>query len=452
MPISERGVISVNEFGPKRPAKGEQGGVTVPFQRSWRTIGECLCGLILAVTMSGCAFGPKALEKTHGRYQESVLLVEEEQLLRNIVHLRYNEPQRTLNVSSIAAQYELAGGAEARPFFIAPNPINSIFKTFTNILPDLNLSGANRPTITLVPSNDGDPVKRTLTPITPETIALLTETSWPASVILRLWVERVNGVPNAVTASGPSRGILSEHRRFQRIAELIQSMQDNELGGLRTEIREVELGGAIPADKVTSAVVLEAAKAGMEYRPRPGESDWVVIKKEPRLVLWLSPAAIGSPEMAELTALLNLVPGQPTYNLLVAPGILADPLRSPRPPSNDIMIMPRSTSQVLYYLANGVKVPDEHLAHGYVQPVRDPEGRVVDPSEITRGLFEVHVCQGHRPPSNAYVAVKYRNCWYYIDDRDQASKSTVTLMLQLNRLDFANDRPAAPFLTLPIGR
>jgi hypothetical protein len=35
---------------------------------------------------------------------------------------------------------------------------------------------------------------------------------------------------------------------------------------------------------------------------------------------------------------------------------------------------------------------------------------------------------------------------------DQATKATITLVLQLNRIDFANDRLAAPFLTLPIGR
>jgi hypothetical protein len=48
--------------------------------------------------------------------------------------------------------------------------------------------------------------------------------------------------------------------------------------------------------------------------------------------------------------------------------------------------------------------------------------------------------------------VKYRDHWYYIDDRDHASKATLMLMLQLSRLDFGNDKPAAPFLTLPLGR
>ena len=48
--------------------------------------------------------------------------------------------------------------------------------------------------------------------------------------------------------------------------------------------------------------------------------------------------------------------------------------------------------------------------------------------------------------------MKSRGYWYYIDDRDQASKSTMSLVLQLSRLDFGNQTPAAPFLTLPIGR
>ena len=125
-----------------------------------------VCGAVAAATAPGAHFGPRVLEKTHGRYQESVRLVDEEQLLRNLVHLRYNELPLELNVSSIAAQYELNGTAEARPFFIAPNPSNSniIFKTFTSILPDLNVSGANRPTITLVPADNGETVRRFLTP------------------------------------------------------------------------------------------------------------------------------------------------------------------------------------------------------------------------------------------------------------------------------------------------
>src|SRR5262245_29587567 len=165
---------------------------------------------------SGCAFGPKALELTHGRYCEAVRQVRDEELLRNIVHLRYNESPTSLVVASIAAQYELGGTAEARPFFIAPNPSNAnvIFKTFTSILPDVSMNGSNRPTLTLDPTDDSDAVRKFLTPITADTLVFLVQSGWPASTIMRLYVQRLNGVPNAIGAGGPYREAPLDFLRF----------------------------------------------------------------------------------------------------------------------------------------------------------------------------------------------------------------------------------------------
>jgi hypothetical protein len=418
-----------------------------------RPLALALCGALILATAEGCAFGPRVLEQTHGRYQESLRLVNEEQLIRNLVHERYDEGPMSLNVSSIAAQYELSGGADVQPFFTTPNPASTgIFRTFTRFYPSANVSGSNRPTITLVPANDGDAVRRFLTPISNETLTFLTETSWPVSVVFRLWVERLNGVPNAVTASGPSRGVISDYGRFLRISELMQLAQDREMGSMRVESRDVEVGGPVPAGAVTPAVVLDAAKNGLEYRPCGDGRTWAVLRKENRLVMRVNPVASGSPELLELERLLNLMPGLPEYDVVVAPGVVLDPLTYPRPPGKEVRIMTRSNSQVMFYLANGVEVPPEHLACGLARPLHDAAGRCIDGRELTRGLFEIHACKGHKPPAAAHVAVKYRNCWYYIDDRDHASKATLMLMLQLSRLDFGNDKPAAPFLTLPLGR
>jgi hypothetical protein len=425
-----------------------------PAPRSIRRKHSAIIGAILAATTSGCAFGPRVLEKTHGRYQESVRQVEEEQLLRNLVHLRYDEGVLSLKVSSIATQYELAGAAEARPFFIAPNPSNSnvIFKTFTSILPDLSVSGANRPTITLIPADNGDSIRQFLTPIPTETLAFLSETSWPVSVIFRLWVERLNGVPNAVSASGPPTGVISDFARFRRLTDLFQDAQDRELASLRTEPRDIEVSGPLPAASVTAGAAVDAAKSGMEYRPREDGRAWVLVRKEHKLLVRINPRGIGTPELAEMVSLLNLKPDETRYDVVVSPGNVPDPLLYPHAPSSELRITPRSTSQVYFYLSNGVEVPPDHLASGVVRASVDQEGRPMDSRELTRGIFEVHVCAGHKPPPMAYVAVKTRGYWYYIDDRDQASKSTMSLVLQLSRLDFGNQTPAAPFLTLPIGR
>lgn len=409
--------------------------------------------LILAWPLvGGCAFGPYTLERSHGKYNEAVRRVDEEQFLRNLVHMRYNEIPLHLSVSSIAAQYELAGQAEARPFFVAPNPPNDIFRTFTSVLPDVNVSGANRPTLTLIPSDHGDAVQKFLTPITAETLVLLHQTSWPVSTVLRLWVDRLNGVPNASTASGPQRESLPDFARFRRILDLLQASQEQGLGVVRPEESLVTVGGPLPASALTSASVVEAAKNGMEYRPRSDGSSWDLVRKEHRLAFELSPIGLHHPMIMELAGLLNLEPGRPRYEIVVAPWLVPDPLQVPSPPSGVLQVSVRSTSQVYFYLANGVEVPPEHLEAGLVRLPIGPDGHPFDGRAITEGLFIVHACRGHKPPPNAFIAIKYRDYWYYIDDRDQPTKSTLSLVLSLSRLDFARQQPGGPFLTLPVGR
>jgi hypothetical protein len=408
---------------------------------------------VLLLSAGGCALGPKELRQTHGAYNESVRQVDEEQLLRNIIHMRYNEAPSRLDVSSIAAQYELSAQAEARPFFLAPNPSNSniIFKTFTTILPDVSLSGANRPTISLSPADDGATVRRFLTVIPLETLTFLSETTWPVSMILRLWVERVNGVPNADTASGPARNMFPDFARFQRIAELCQEVQDRRLLLLHTQQRTTTVGGPIPRESVTAAAVLEAAKSEMEYRPR-NDGLWELQRKERVLVLEITSQGMNSPEVGELFSLLHLQPGKRTYDVITRSGGGPDPLREPIPLLEQLEIVPRSTAQVYFFMANGVEVPLEHLKKGWAVAPVDGRGVVFDLREVTRGLFEVHASRGLKPPANAYVAIPYRGYWFWIDDSDQASKSAFALILQLSRLDLARQRPGGPTLTLPVGR
>jgi hypothetical protein len=411
-------------------------------------------GIGLTGSGTGCAFGPKVLERSHGRYNEAVRRVDEEQLLRNLVHIRYDEIPVHLNLSSIAAQYELSGMAEAQPFFEAPNPSGSTFRTFSSVLPGANISGANRPTLTLIPSDNGDAVRQFLTPISAETMLLLTQTSWPVSTVFRLWVERLNGVPNAVTASGPQRDIVPDFGRFRRAADLIQAVQDQGVAVVRAEEHFVEVGGPFPEGAVNGGVGVEAAKNGLEYRPREDGKGWSLVRKGRRLVIDVNPDAVGHADLDELASLLNFQPRQTRYEIVVAPGIVPDPNLSPTlPPTTSIRFNLRSTAQVYFYLANGVEVPGEHLSSGLVRLPTGPDGKPFDERAVTDGLFTVHASRGHKPPACAFVAVKYRDYWYYIDDRDHASKSTFVLMLEVSRLDFARQQPGGgPLLTLPVGR
>ena len=191
----------------------------------------------------------------------------------------------------------------------------------------------------------------------------------------------------------------------------------------------------------------------MRYRLQQNGT-YVLVRPEQWLVLEVSPGAEANPVVAELTSLLNLVPGQRRYDVTLASGRMPDPARVPAPPSTAIRVLPRSTLLVWLYLANGVEVPQEHLACGLVQTTTGTDGVVRDDREITSGLFEVRVCQGKKPPPNAHVAVQYRGYWYYIDDHDLTSKATFLLVLKMSRIDFSQrlTGPSGPVLTLPVGR
>lgn len=407
------------------------------------------------VGLCGCgSFGPKTLERTHGQYNEAVHEVEQEEFLRNIIRVRYNDSPSFLNVSSIAAQYELTSQAEARPFFVSPNPSNSnvIFKTFTSILPDVMVMNSNRPTLSLIPGDDGSATQQFFTPISIETLVFLSQAGWSTSTIMRVWVERLNGIPNADTLSNPPRGLVPDFARFLRIAELMQLAQDRQDGSMQVQERFEQVSGPLPATAMTAAAVVDAAKQGYEYRSPDEGKTWVLVRPGRRLVMQMKPGRETSPQILELESLLNLQPGKVHYEIMTTPEDFHDPLHAPTPPSQVVHLIPRSTAQVYHYISSGVHVPAEHAECGLAPVARDEQGAVFDITEVTRGLFEVQVAKGHKP-QHAFVAVKYRGYWFYIDDRDQATKTTFGMVMQLSRLDFKKQQiGAGPFLTLPAGR
>ena len=68
-------------------------------------------------------------------------------------------------------------------------------------------------------------------------------------------------------------------------------------------------------------------------------------------------------------------------------------------------------------------------------------------------LFTALSVQQRCPPPNAYVAVNYRDWWFYIDNSDNDSKMTFNLMRVMIRLNLlAQRRGGGPALTLPVGR
>ncbi len=408
----------------------------------------CL-GLVAALGASGCSFGARMIESSVGPYNAAVTRVSEEQLLLNVVRLRYNDNPTRLDVSSIAAQYELDATAEARPFFQAPNPAGSVFATFTRILPDFVGSAADRPTISLTPLDDPETIRGLFTPAALDGIVFLGESGYPVSTVFQLFVEYMNHLPNAPTASGPPRTIVPQFREFKRAAEILQQLKDSgDLQFVREE-KLTEVGSPLGESSVTASALVDAAKNGFEYQQRPDKT-WVLVRRDRKLSLHIRPEAATRPDVVELVNLLHLRPGQTRYDVTVGSKESLAGVDD-RPNLSSLNIYPRSVIQASYYLSHGVDVPAEHYACGLAKPaVMGGDGSSFDWQELFQGLFTVHAVKQFRRPPCAFVAVKYRDYWFYIDDRDADTKATFSLLLTMTRINLIGTRKGGPMLTLPV--
>src|SRR5262249_34518473 len=94
-----RGARVVRQGRKDTAAYGVSGmGGNGPSALGRRTGTVALCwGFALVLTVGGCSFGPRVLERSYGPYYESVRHVDEEELLRNLVHIRYHETPGSLS-------------------------------------------------------------------------------------------------------------------------------------------------------------------------------------------------------------------------------------------------------------------------------------------------------------------------------------------------------------------
>ncbi|MFO0847685.1 MAG: hypothetical protein U0871_03855 [Gemmataceae bacterium] len=412
--------------------------------RSW-----LVCGVLLAAVPAGCRLGPRSVESNRLRYNEAVKVTTEEQLLLNIVRLRYTDNPSSLSVSAIADQHELVAGLRAMPFFTAA-AAGDLGTYRGSVLPQAELSAANRPTLTYTPLDDQEFTRRLFTPITLDGVAYLSKTTWPIATVFRLWLENLNWVSNAETASGPTPRQPPEYARFLAGVQALQRLQDKRLAAFVTRDKDEPVSDGLPADRVTAAALVEAAKSGFEYHRDPAAGTWTVVRKKPQASLRVDKAAASDPDFKAFCEAFRLDPTATTFELSTD---RLDPFLTDAPEKglDYLDLETRSLLQVLYFLSHGVTVPPEHLTSGVAPLTAGPDGAGFDWDTVLGGLFKVCWATGHKPPPCARVAVRYRGYWFYIDDRDRDTKATFALLLDLSRLELAGKAGNTPILTLPLG-
>lgn len=359
-----------------------------------------LAGAMITLgALGGCgALGPRTVEVNRTDYNAVVQRSNDEELLFNLVRLKYRDTPMFLQIPSITSQFNFGASIGANAAFNERGGSTLVPNRSVGV--DGRLSYTELPTVTYAPLQGEEFVQRVLSPIALETMMLLSHSGWSIEDVARLLMQRMNDVRNAPGASGPTPEIAPEYDEFLRVAKLMGELQ-----------------------RRNGAEIL--------YELHDGQ---------PVYFLYIHEQALDWPQTRELTQLLRLAPRKTRY-------ILTNDLTRNDP--NYIRVEPRSLGGVFFYLSQSVEVPEADKELGKVTVTRNAAGQPFDWTRVMGDLMRVK--SDPKRPKGAAVSVFYRKSWFYIDDSDLDSKTTFSLLSQIFALQSGKSKTVTPVLTLPVG-
>ena len=185
-----------------------------------------ILALCLLATTSCVSMGPKTIPTDQFNYNAAIASSSNEQLLLNVVRLRYSEAPVFLKVSSVINQY-------ARTASVGASAGANTALTGENTA---GVSGSaawwDRPTITYAPLSGKEFATNLLTPLPAESLFQLLQTGWPPDLVFRIAVISINGIENEVARPGRRR---DADPRFLELLELWNRLRAQQALGMRIE-------------------------------------------------------------------------------------------------------------------------------------------------------------------------------------------------------------------------
>jgi hypothetical protein len=248
----------------------------------------------------------------------------------------------------------------------------------------------DRPTITYTPLMGEKFTENLMTPLPVTGVLSLLQGGYPVDFVFRVSVHTINGIENRFGAQLMRR---PADPRFNELIQALGKIQTSK--GLGTRVK------------------------------REGEQEATVIFFRGK------PSAKTLMEMNNVRQLLGL--NMDSWEFRVVYGSVAADDR-------EIAIQTRSMLQIMAELASNIEVPEKDVV----------EGRTYAAPEEAPG-FEplIRVRSGESLPPDAYVGVKYRKRWFWIDDRDLSSKRMFAFSMLLFSLTETGPRGGAPIVTVP---
>ncbi len=350
---------------------------------------------LLLTGLSGCAsIGPGTVPRDRFDYISAISDSWKMQTLLNLVKLRYGDAPVFLDVASVINQYGVEGSLAYSGSWSQNAELPWPYTALYNFLGTGRY--AERPTITYSPLGGEKFARNLMTPIPPAAILNLLQGGYPADLVLRLCVHSINGINNRFGAGARARQADPEF--YQLIEKLRQIQQSGDFG-------------------------LRVRKTGDQT------ATLIVFSKKP------------SPEVeaarAEVRKLLGLDPKAEEFNVVYGSVAVND---------KEIAILTRSMLDILTDLSSYIEVPTASTTERRTFPTPPPEefnGAPVAPL--------IRILSSAQSPGDAFAAVPYRQEWYWIDDKDFASKRLFSFIMFLFTLtETEGGKQGAPLITIPV--
>jgi hypothetical protein len=352
--------------------------------------------LLSSSIISGCgSIGPNTVSRDRFDYITAISESWKQQMLLNIVKLRYADVPVFMDVGQVISSYEIEGTLSAGGNILTGN------KGAQGNLGDFLSFGAggrylDRPTITYAPLTGADFVKTMMTPFPPGAIMFLVEAGWPVDLLLQVSAQAINGLRNY-------RGGPNGHPADPEFVEVVRLL------------KRIQASGGI----------------GFKLQ-REKEKE----KEEATILMFhtrrLTPET--AQDVADVRRLLRLNPEAAEIRITYGADSKGD---------QEIALHTRSGYQVLIELASLVAVPPGHVAEHrtYGAAATVPDGKSALPELVT-------IQSGTERQSDSFVQVRYRGHWYWIDDRDLLSKRVFTFLTMLLTLSETGQKIQQPILTI----
>lgn len=362
--------------------------------------------LLFLLLCAGCAggLGPSKLPATRLDYNLAVQRSNNEEMLLNIIRIKYFEQPLFLQVGAVASSFSfgITGGGSA----IIPDQRDLGQGAYATYSPSITSSYTDSPTVTYTPYQGQAYTQQALAEIDSGRFVTLYKSGFDIEFLLRVLVIRFGSINHSYNLR--LGHIAEEHARFLEVVKILSDMDEKGM----LDFNVVSSG----KDKLPLLVMTlrfcnegEAERLGkligVPLNPKKTKDGYLLTRA------WLAPGR--EMELAEQSG--------GTSSLAVIPFRLRDGLRA------------------MNVLAQGTDVPPELLASKKGFDLRQ---QFVD-------ICDIRISSTR--PTDAFVTIKYGDYWYYIRDNDSHSKETFQFLLNIFALLAADPPKNAPVLTLPVG-